>query len=228
MKATTLTLLFTLFLASVHGQCSPTISANTTSNLYMGDTLWFGNHHLCFNAYASYFSNNPDTIYMEPQSTLTILWSDQLVLYVAEGANVIKGGDSTNNFIIKELFYDTPSNLADTSNMIIQSSTYCSGLTFDYTQMDSMPDQGCIGTANVEKFQADRFNIYPNPSSGSFVIETAESGEMYLFDLAGNKVMNQILQNGQNTIDGQSLAVGVYLVRIRFTNKVFQSKLVIK
>lgn len=228
MKTVLCTLLFTLILTNSFGQCSPVISANTASDLYTGDTLYGGNHHLCFNSYTSYFGNGPDTIYLEPQSSLTIIWSDQLVLYVSKDANVFKGGNGTNSYIIKELFYDTPSDLTDTSNMTIQSSTYCPGMNYDYIQMTPIPDQGCIGTASIEKLSAKTFNVFPNPSSGSFTIETVEAGEMSLFNLAGNKMMNQTLDNGQNTINGEYLSSGIYLVRIKFGSSVSQSKLVIE
>ncbi len=71
--------------------------------------------------------------------------------------------------------------------------------------------------------------VYPNPSNGLFTIElsTKEKQILQLFDMAGNVVLSQAIENGKATIDANYLAAGIYNISIRGNDSVSNKKLVI-
>lgn len=72
-------------------------------------------------------------------------------------------------------------------------------------------------------------NLYPNPSNGNFIIElnTKEKQTFQIFDITGNVVLSQIIENGKTIIDGSHLAAGMYNINIKGSNSVANKKLVI-
>jgi uncharacterized repeat protein (TIGR01451 family) len=72
-------------------------------------------------------------------------------------------------------------------------------------------------------------NLYPNPSNGSFTIElnTKEKQSIQVFDITGNVVISQTIENGKTIIDGIHLASGIYNINIKGSNSVANKKLVI-
>jgi uncharacterized repeat protein (TIGR01451 family) len=72
-------------------------------------------------------------------------------------------------------------------------------------------------------------NLYPNPSNGNFTIElnTKEKQSIQVFDITGNVVISQSIENGKAIIDGSHLAAGIYNINIKGSNSVANKKLVI-
>jgi uncharacterized repeat protein (TIGR01451 family) len=72
-------------------------------------------------------------------------------------------------------------------------------------------------------------NLYPNPSNGNFTIElnTKEKQTLQVFDITGNVVLSQTIENGKTIIDGSHLASGIYNINIKGNNSVANKKLVI-
>jgi uncharacterized repeat protein (TIGR01451 family) len=72
-------------------------------------------------------------------------------------------------------------------------------------------------------------SIFPNPTNGLFTIEltTKEKQSLQLFDMAGNIVLTQIIENGKANIDANDLAAGIYNISIKGGNSVTNKKLVI-
>lgn len=71
--------------------------------------------------------------------------------------------------------------------------------------------------------------IYPNPNNGSFTIElsTKEKQTIQLFDITGNSLLSQTIENGKGTIDASHLSAGVYNVIIKGNTSVINKKVVI-
>lgn len=72
-------------------------------------------------------------------------------------------------------------------------------------------------------------NIYPNPNNGTFTIElnSKEKQSLLLFDITGNIILSQTIENGKGTIDASHLASGVYNINIKGTTTVINKKVVI-
>ena len=63
------------------------------------------------------------------------------------------------------------------------------------------------------------FNLYPNPTSEGFTVETKENiNRVQLYDIIGTKVYDRELENEQTYVSTQGLARGVFLVKV-FSNK---------
>lgn len=71
--------------------------------------------------------------------------------------------------------------------------------------------------------------LYPNPSNGSFTIEltSKEKQTIQLFDITGNMVLAQTIENGKATIDATHLAAGIYNISIKGNTASINKKLVI-
>ena len=80
-----------------------------------------------------------------------------------------------------------------------------------------------------ENFKEQLATVYPNPSNGLFTIElsTKEKQNLQLFDMSGNVVLSQTIENGKATIDANYLAAGIYNISIKGNDSVSNKKLVI-
>jgi len=94
------------------------------------------------------------------------------------------------------------------------------------SSLQSVVVSDCLG---FEDAHSDGlFSIYPNPTSGSFVIETPSSGNylMQIYDALGQKVVKSTLSNKTNySIDINTLSSGIYYIVIPKSN--FSKKLVV-
>lgn len=72
-------------------------------------------------------------------------------------------------------------------------------------------------------------DLYPNPSNGNFTIllNTKEKQLIQLFDITGNVVLSQTIENGKAIIDGSNLAAGIYNINTKGSNSIANKKLVI-
>lgn len=84
-------------------------------------------------------------------------------------------------------------------------------------------------TTSIKKITSSNvFNIYPNPTSNQFIIETNinEKQLMQVFDINGKLVLSQNI-NGTTTVDASNLNAGVYNLTIKNSVGVTNKKLVI-
>ena len=81
-----------------------------------------------------------------------------------------------------------------------------------------------------EEFAANAFLVYPNPSTGNFIIDLKQEKEPFLLQLytiLGEIVFSKTLaQEQQNEIDITNLARGCYIARIGNTSKVITQKII--
>jgi len=73
------------------------------------------------------------------------------------------------------------------------------------------------GLAVHNVIQEDVVKIYPNPTTGAFVIETNANNNqrsVEILDVVGNKVYESILNNTQTEIDISAQPVGIYMLHI--------------
>lgn len=71
--------------------------------------------------------------------------------------------------------------------------------------------------------------LYPNPTNGTFTIEftTKEKQSLQVFDISGQVVLSQSIENGKATIDGNHLAAGIYNISIKGSGAFINKKLVV-
>ncbi len=87
-------------------------------------------------------------------------------------------------------------------------------------------------TVGVEEISSASFNIYPNPSTGTFNLSTSVMGyesDVTVYDLAGKLVYSGKMEgNDVNVIDLTDQQKGMYFLQIIVDNKVFNKTLVIQ
>ena len=73
-----------------------------------------------------------------------------------------------------------------------------------------------------------QISIYPNPNSGSFVIEPNNKNKqiMQIYDINGRLVLSQTM-NGKTNIDASNLFEGIYNISIINNDGVVNKRLVI-
>ena len=84
-----------------------------------------------------------------------------------------------------------------------------------------------VGVTNVSG--DGRVRIYPNPSNGSFIVETnnANGGEISISDILGRMVMKQAITMDKQQINMSNAAIasGEYLVTIRIDGQLYTTKI---
>lgn len=210
--------IFTIISIQSFGQFTVEVSGNATSGMHTGDTIYGGNHHICFNSYLYYKGNNYDTLYLEDQVTLTILWSDNLVIYADTGAVVNYSGSGNN--IIKSAYYDSSVTNIDTIALNVQQKTFFSGLTWDYSNMANQPGLSCTfsgsgttSTPTLKENHSTEISIFPNPFSDLVTIESSEKTTVYIFNILGNLIKTKKLDQRETVIDLDDIPSGIYLIK---------------
>ncbi len=103
----------------------------------------------------------------------------------------------------------------------------------DLDSMDyvgSAPDMGCFEYAEpmaVSTGWVADYAVFPNPTSGVFVIDQAKANDVVLIsDLAGKVLWNQSLRSSREQIDISDWADGFYVLSVRSGQAVFTAKIV--
>jgi uncharacterized repeat protein (TIGR01451 family) len=82
---------------------------------------------------------------------------------------------------------------------------------------------------NVDENTEGNLMIYPNPTNNTLKIETSSDKKqiMMIFDLTGNMVLSQTLEQGKTEVNVSHLAVGIYTMQVKGDSHAFTKKLVI-
>ena len=76
----------------------------------------------------------------------------------------------------------------------------------------------------VKEFN-NTIEIYPNPTSNTVTIISPESGDLYITNLAGQLMQNQLIQSGTNKLSLNGLNPGVYFFTFNTKNKKWTTKI---
>ena len=71
--------------------------------------------------------------------------------------------------------------------------------------------------SNLNTYQKNKINIYPNPSSGLFTIDLKEKSVLTITNILGETLLQQEFEAGKQNINIQDEANGIYFVRV-FSN----------
>lgn len=74
---------------------------------------------------------------------------------------------------------------------------------------------------------AENFNIYPNPSSGFFILELPYNGTIAIYNITGQLVSSNIYNKGTLNLNLSDLHEGIYLVRYILEEEIFTKKIII-
>jgi hypothetical protein len=85
----------------------------------------------------------------------------------------------------------------------------------------------CTGIDNYAA--ASEMRVYPNPASGSFVVEAENGGMVEIYNELGQQVRAERLDDSnQNTVTINELPAGIYLVTIRTGSQTLSQKLIVQ
>ena len=81
--------------------------------------------------------------------------------------------------------------------------------------------------SGLKENQFSDFQIYPNPSNGSFIIEIIQEGSLLLYNQIGELVLSQTLFPGQNKIENTLFANGYYFAMIHTNGEISRKEIII-
>ncbi|MEL1243346.1 S8 family serine peptidase [Flavobacterium sp. DGU11] len=100
------------------------------------------------------------------------------------------------------------------------------------TQSYSLIVTGIDETAGVDENAPKMFTMWPNPAQGQLNISLPQGAEsnaaVELYDIQGRKMLKSSLNGGENTINIENLASGIYMVSVVNGDKTEAKKVVIK
>lgn len=114
-----------------------------------------------------------------------------------------------------------------------QSPTGLEGGAYEVTITDN---NGCTFVLQVtvdsfvglESNASTMFNVYPNPSNGSFTIESDSAGSVEIMNMNGKIVYSATTESGKTKLNVPGLARGVYMLRLTSGNSSQLKKMVIR
>ncbi len=77
----------------------------------------------------------------------------------------------------------------------------------------------CTGIQSLAGSNDMQMNVYPNPTSGQFTIESGSSGDLILTNVVGQVIMNAHIGEGKHTVDISREVSGIYFVRLVHNGK---------
>ena len=85
-----------------------------------------------------------------------------------------------------------------------------------------------VSTGSVKTFDANLFNVYPNPASTEITINATDNlTKISIFDLAGKEVYTSLKPSTNEKVDLSSFTRGMYIVEVVTDNKKSVKKLII-
>ncbi|HTA63329.1 MAG TPA: T9SS type A sorting domain-containing protein, partial [Bacteroidia bacterium] len=126
---------------------------------------------------------------------------------------------------VNDTIYKTDSLAAGT---YVISYTYSDSLRCSNTATHSVMLQACLNNIDLVSANNSSLQVYPNPSSGNFTVETniAEKQTLQMFDSRGQLVLSKTINN-KTSIDVSSLSDGVYSISIISYTGVINKRVII-
>jgi len=135
----------------------------------------------------------------------------------AQGTNIDMSDHEENVHISITL---DPEWVIDNSELVVFAQDLDSKEIFNGNKIDLLT----VSVDNIEKWVA----IYPNPATDNITISGCEKAEVSLYNLQGQKMINDIITNDQTKINVSDLQFGIYLIELKMDGKKFSRKIMIK
>ncbi len=221
------------------GSVNACFSKDTVVTICPDDTiLWRGSY---FSAYGTYYDSlltlsGCDSIYalqlsyysLTPLvlgSDTTINLSDSLVLDAGSSFNIYRWSNGTNQPTLS--FYAKDSGIGD-STIWVKVTDVNSCIQTDTITITVSANAGLV----LHDRNKLNIRLYPNPTSEKMIVNTQNLDKdivIELFSLNGIKIHNYVIApNTVEKLDVSYLKKALYLLRIKYKNKIFIYKLIIK
>lgn len=149
--------------------------------------------------------------------------------------------DNTQNNVVAYYKFNQGFNAADNTSLTTLTDSSGYGIdgtltNFALTGTTSNWQSGsAVTTGNTcslilsnSNFEANKLNIYPNPSSGIFTINSEEVLDVKVYDLIGKLIYSNKVNSGINQIDISNYSNGMYLLQYSTTSGKTDSMKLIK
>lgn len=134
--------------------------------------------------------------------------------------------NGTGSLLGTVVYIGTGTSFSDTYTAGAYYKVYTVDKAFNYSDEITLSEEVMIGISEVEN---SAISVYPNPVQHSFSINskdiTLESAS--LFSIDGAKVLTQDLENG-NVMDVSTLPQGVYILKMKSSDKVYTQKIAVE
>jgi hypothetical protein len=137
-----------------------------------------------------------------------------------EKLNTIECKATTPISIEMGAFDNTPKN----AKVIIPCHTTQAYKNSDWGKKFTNFEEDCDG---VNELQNEKLKIYPNPVSGSFLVECEFPVSIKLYDLIGKEILCRNI-NDKTEVNISSLSKGVYTISVFFDNKPIGNRKIMK
>lgn len=100
---------------------------------------------------------------------------------------------------------------------------------FDYTSDMAIDDISIQDATSINQL-TNITGIYPNPTTGQFVIKSHDlsNAEIYVYTLTGKEIYHNIIDSNAFIVNLKNVTKGVYLIKITDDNRYFINKLIVK
>ncbi len=141
---------------------------------------------------------------------------DRRFIMSMEKEDIVAGSSSCYDmaFIVN---MDDPDYLANTNNLIVTGDFIQSFYDANILTCDSF-------TSSISENELGSFTIYPNPSNGSFTVQSNEAFEFSIQDLNGKLVQAGQGFEGNNYLE-MEVEKGIYLIQIKTENSIETRKI---
>ncbi|MFB6340616.1 T9SS type A sorting domain-containing protein [Saccharicrinis sp. FJH62] len=144
-------------------------------------------------------------------------------LYVSNKGGAYKVGDSFK-------VIESTANTGDFD--AVSPASPGTGLAWDLSKMRSDGILMVTVSNAIDENQTGLFEVYPNPGNGLFTVELANNEkikQIQVTDLNGKTVYNEGADGGmKETLNLQSLASGIYMLKVETGDKVYNRRIAIK
>ncbi|WP_420574037.1 endonuclease [Kordia sp.] len=123
---------------------------------------------------------------------------------------------------------------ASNTTLVRKPSIDSPNTTFTASEWDTFASNTCTNlgmhtqTLSVETFEADSFQVYPNPTNGNVIYintkNNVEVSSIRIYDISGKQVLQTV--NPSNEINIQGLQQGMYILQLEIENQMINKKLI--